>query len=57
MKHAIIDANNLVVSMVIWPNGNFKCPRDHQSIQSDIARVGDRYDNGQFIKPDGSVRS
>lgn len=56
MKHAIINKDNIVVNIIIWPNGSFKCPRDHQSIESMVAKMGDRYENGQFISPDGTVR-
>lgn len=57
MKHAIIDSNNLVVSMVIWPDGIFSVPKGHTAVVSDIAKIGDRHENGNFIKPDGSVRN
>lgn len=56
MRHAIVDSNNKVVSVVIWPNGSFKCPRNHQSIPSEVAKVGDSWDGQKFLKPDGSDR-
>ena len=56
MKYAILDSKNIVVSMVIWPNGVFNTPDDHTAKASAVAEIGDSYKNGKFMKPDGSVR-
>ena len=56
MKHAIINSDNLVVNIIIWPDGSFKAPRDHISIESDVAKLGDRYENGSFVSPSGVMR-
>ncbi len=55
-RHALVNKENLVVSVVNWPGGSFVCPRDHQSIESLVAKVGDTYDGKSFIAADGSIR-
>jgi len=50
MRHAIIDQNNKVVNIIIWPSGSFSIPEGYQSIESDIAKIGDIYSNGQFVR-------
>ncbi len=53
MRYAIVNLNNFVVSIVVWPNGNFEAPRDHKVIQSDIAQPGWKYNpgTGLFVPP------
>lgn len=57
MKFALINKENIVINIIIWPYGQFSAPDDHLSVESSVARLGDRYENGQFIAPDGSIRN
>lgn len=44
MRFAIVNNNNHVVSIVVWEKGEFKPPRNHTVIQSDIAQPNCIYD-------------
>lgn len=55
-RHAIVDQNGLVVSVVIWPDASFMEPAGYKSIPHDSVKVGDRHDGQKFVKPDGSLR-
>ena len=51
MRFAIINDKNIVVSIIVWPNGQFIPPRDHTIVQSDVAQPGSSYDpkQGRFF--------
>lgn len=53
MKFAIINKENIVVNVIIWPDGNFARPRNHRVIESTDADIGDIYDpvENVFKKP------
>lgn len=44
MRFAIINEKNIVVSVVVWPDGKFVPPRGHTVVQSDVAQPGNMYD-------------
>lgn len=44
MRFAIVNNNNQVVSIVVWEMGEFKPPRNHTVIQSDVAQPNCIYD-------------
>lgn len=47
MRYAIINNNNLVISVVVWAGGEFRPPRNHILVQSDVAQPGYIYDPKQ----------
>ena len=51
MRFAIINEKNIVHSVIVWPNGQFKPPRGFTVIQSDVAQPGNQYDpkQGKFF--------
>ena len=58
MRYAIINDKNIVVSVIVWAQGQFKTPRGHTVVQSDVAQPGSVYDakQGKFF-PVGTVLS
>lgn len=56
MRFALINDKNLVVSVIVWPKGQFKAPAGHTVVQSDVAQPGSVYDPkaGKFF-PVGTV--
>ncbi len=51
-RHAVIEnESRLVVNCVEWNGGEWLPPRNHLVVQSDIANIGDIYDekNKSFI--------
>ena len=58
MRYAIINNKNIVVSVIVWNQGQFVPPRNHIVVQSDIAQPGSVYDpkQGKFF-PAGTIIS
>lgn len=57
MRFAIINEKNIVHSIIVWPQGQFKPPRGHTIVQSDVAQPGNQYDpkQGKFFAM-GSIK-
>ena len=54
MKHAIINNDTkTVVNIIVWEGAEWLPPRNHIVVRSDIANIGDTYDErtGFFSKP------
>lgn len=53
MKFAIINKDNVVVNVIIYPEGNFIPPRKHIVVESLDAEIGDIYnpETKVFVKP------
>ena len=47
-RHAIIESKSkIVVNCVVWEGKEWLPPRDHLVVQSDVANIGDIYDESK----------
>jgi hypothetical protein len=44
MRHAIINAENMVVNIVVWEGKEWLPPRNHTVVRTDTGNIGDIYD-------------
>jgi len=50
MTYAIVNPNTLIVSNIILWDGVSEYAPDGTAIQSDIAQIGDKYENNKFYR-------